>query len=111
MRQHCPQRRLVRPDLPRVVSGGATLKDAARRLWRWPRGRARPSLTAAPPDTLKHSGRDEKTAPQPNQKTVIEGARGRTTHALQRADIFMRHEHISASLIQGNRVKKDVTNR
>jgi hypothetical protein len=55
--------------------------------------RTRPSLTAAPRDASRRSGRDEKTALQPNQKTRIERGRGRTTHALQTADIFTRHRH------------------
>jgi hypothetical protein len=90
MSQHRQPDRLLCPAFTRVAAGGAALKDASRR--RWPRGRARPSLTAAPPAALGQSGRDEKTALQPNQKTGIAGA-GRTTHALQKADIFMRHEH------------------
>jgi hypothetical protein len=39
------------------------------------------------------SGRDGKTARQPNQKTMATASGRRTTHALQKADKFMRHEH------------------
>ena len=69
------------------------LKDATRRLRRWPREAARPSLTAATRLAWGCSGRDEKTALQPNQKTGLPPAVGRTTHALQTADIFTRQRH------------------
>ena len=71
----------------------AALKDATRRLRRWPRERARPSLTAATRLAWGCSGRDEKTALQPNQKTGVAAEARRTTHALQTADIFTRHRH------------------
>ena len=48
-----------------------------------------PPLRAAP---TSRSGRDEKTALQPNQKTMAGAITPeRTTHALQKADIFTRH--------------------
>ena len=106
--------RLVRPALTRVAVGGAALKDATRRRWRWPRERTRPSLTTAPPTALRYSGRDEKTALQPNQKTVIAGGRRRTTHALQKADMFMRHEQpgcVDAARIYDSKALSNVASR
>ena len=47
---------------------------------------------------VERSGRDEKTALQPNQKTAIAGDGRRTTHPLQKADIFMRHEQCNFAL-------------
>ena len=96
MNRHSPHNRMVRSAEPSLAVDGAALKDAARRLRRWPRGRARPPLTAAPSTAEEYSGRDEKTAPQPNQKTVIRVSGRRTTHALQKTDMFMRHEHAMA---------------
>src|SRR6185312_4410643 len=58
---------------------------------RWPREVARPSLTAAAPAAQGASGRGRKTALQPNRKTLVGRHAGRTTHALQTADIFTRH--------------------
>jgi len=92
MNQH-PPREPVRPAVLSLARRGAALKDAARRLRRWPREAARPSLTAAPRLALGCSGRDEKTALQPNQKTGLTMEPRRTTHALQKADIFTRHRH------------------
>src|SRR6185312_8731051 len=67
-------------------------QDAARRARaRWPREVARPSLTAAAPAAQGASGRGRKTALQPNRKTLVGRHAGRTTHALQTADIFTRH--------------------
>ena len=91
MNQPLPPRKPVRPAVPRVAARAAALKDAARRLRRWPRGRARPSLTAAARAAGIGSGRDGKTALQPNQKTGLAMIGPRTTHALQKADIFTRH--------------------
>src|ERR1019366_3318311 len=51
-------------------------------------GRTRPSLTAAAPAAWECSGRDEKTAPQPNQKTSIVVAGWRTLQRPQTARIF-----------------------
>lgn len=93
MNQHPPPRKPVGPAVLSLARRGAALKDAARRLRRWPRGRARPSLTAAPRLAFGCSGRDEKTALQPNQKTGLAVGGRRTTHALQTADIFTRHRH------------------
>jgi hypothetical protein len=90
------QHRLHKPVGPAVASvtrRKATLKDAARRLWRWPREAASPSLTAAIRLAGLSSGRDEKTAPKPNQKTGWPLAARRTTHPLQTADIFTWHRH------------------
>jgi hypothetical protein len=83
-----PPREPIRPAVPSVARRMAALKDAARRLQRWPRKAARPPLTAAIRLAHRCSGRDEKTALQPNQKTRWPLAGSRTTHALQTADIF-----------------------
>ena len=93
MSQSLPPREPVRPAVLSLASRTAALKDATRRLRRWPRGRARPSLTAAIRLARGCSGRDEKTVLQPNQKTGLAVPRRRTTHALQKADIFTRHRH------------------
>jgi hypothetical protein len=85
------QHRLRKPVGPAVASLArrtAALKDAARRLWRWPREAASPSLTATIRLARLSSGRDGKTALQPNQKTGSMSLGRRTTHALQTADIF-----------------------
>ena len=78
----------------RVAAGGAPLfrleqvvparerasrTRQARRLRRWPREAARPSLTAAIRLAFGCSGRDEKTALQPNEKTGLAVAEMRTT--------------------------------
>lgn len=96
MSQPLPPREPVRPAVLSLARWVATLKDAARRLRRWPRERARPSLTAAPHLAFWCSGRDEKTALQPNQKTGLAVEGGRTTHALQKADIFTWHRQGTA---------------
>src|SRR5450432_3671371 len=96
MSQSLPPREPVRPAVLSLASRTAALKDATRRLRRWPRGRARPSLTAAIRLARGCSGRDEKTVLQPNQKTGLAVPRRRTTHALQKADIFTRHRHDGA---------------
>lgn len=93
MNQH-PPREPVRPAVLSLARRMATLKGAARRLRRWPREGARPPLTAATRLALGWSGRDGKTALQPNQKTRFEPEDRRTTHALQTADIFTRHRHV-----------------
>ena len=93
MSQPLPPREPVRPAVLSLASRVATLKDATRRLRRWPRERARPSLTAAPRLAFLCSGRGEKTALQPNQKTGLAVEDRRTTHALQKADIYTRHRH------------------
>jgi hypothetical protein len=85
------QHRLRKPVGPAVASVArrmAALKDAARRLWRWPRQVASPSLTATIRLARLSSGRDEKTALQPNQKTESMSPGRRTTYALQTADIY-----------------------
>ena len=92
MNQH-PPREPVRPAVLSLASRAVALKDATRRLRRWPREGARPSLTAAVRLAFGCSGRDEKTALQPNQKTGLAVVGRRTTHALQKADIFTRHRH------------------
>ena len=51
-------------------------------------GRTRPSLTAAAPAAWECSGRDEKTAPQPNQKTSIVAAGWRTLQRPRTAGIY-----------------------
>ena len=51
-------------------------------------GRTRPSLTAAASVVWECSGRDEKTAPQPNQKTTILVAGRRTLRRPGTAGIF-----------------------
>ena len=94
MSQPLPPREPVRPAVLSLARRVAALKDAARRLRRWPRGRARPSLTAAARVAFWCSGRDEKTALQPNQKTGLAVEGRRTTHALQKADIFTRHRQV-----------------
>jgi len=71
MNQH-PRCRPVRPAVPRLARHAPALKDAARRQRRWPRQAARPSLTAAAYLAWRSSGRDEKTALQPNQETLSE---------------------------------------
>ena len=104
MNRHLPQHKLARPAETSLALDGAALKDASRRLWRRPRGTARPSLTAAPSSAEGTSGQDEKTAPQPNQKTMLRVFGRRTTHALQKADMFMRHEQpITSSLLAPSR--------
>ena len=90
MNQH-PPREPARPAVLSLARRMVALKDATRRLRRWPREAARPSLTAAIRLALGCSGRDEKTALQPNQKTALAVEGRRTTHALQKADIFTRH--------------------
>lgn len=68
-----------RPAFPSMAGWLAALKDAARRARaRWPRQRARPSLTAASQPASEGSGRGGKTALQPNRKTSVEEGRGRT---------------------------------
>src|SRR5450755_12297 len=94
MSQPLPPREPVRPAVVSLVRRAAALKDAARRLRRWPRGRPRPSLTAATRLTFWYLGRDGKTALQPNQKTRFAVEERRTTHALQKADIFTRLRHL-----------------
>ena len=96
MNQH-QWREPVRPVVPSLARRVAALKDATRRLRRWPREAARPSLTAATRLAWGCSGRDEKTALQPNQKTGLTLAGGRTTHALQTADIFTRQRQGGAT--------------
>jgi len=91
MSPHLPPRELARPAVLSLAMRVATLKDATRRLRRWPREVARPSLTASTRIAFGYSGRDEKTALQPNQKTRLAAEGRRTTHALQKADIFTRH--------------------
>ena len=86
-----PPREPVRPAVLSLARRRTALKDAARRLRRWPREGARPSLTAVPRLAFGCSGRDGKTALQPNQKTGLAMIGPRTTHALQKADIFTRH--------------------
>ena len=93
MSQPLPPREPVRPAVLRLARRATALKDATRRLRRWPRRSARPSLTAAVRLALGCSGRDEKTAFQPNQKTGLAAEAMRTTHPLQKADIFTRHRH------------------
>ena len=91
MNQHQRSDKPSRPAVLSVAGRAAALKDASRRLRRWPRERARPSLTAAARLAFESSGRDGKTAPQPNWKTDLTADRRRTTHALQKADMFTRH--------------------
>ena len=110
MNQH-PPRGPVRPTVLSLARPEAALKDAAHRLRRWPREGASPSLTAAPRLAFGCSGRDGKTAFQPNQKTGLAMGGRRTTHALQRADIFTRQRQIDGNIPQANRVKKSSTNR
>ena len=90
MNQHPHPREPVRPAVLSVARRLAALKDAARRLRRWPREEARPSLTAANRRAMRCSGRDGKTALQPNWKTGLIPYSRRTTHALQKPDIFTR---------------------
>jgi len=94
-----PPREPVRPAVLSLARRRTALKDAARRLRRWPREGARPSLTAAPRLAFGCSGRDGKTALQPNQKTGLSVEDRRTTYALQRADIFTRQRHALGSTI------------
>jgi hypothetical protein len=54
-------------------------------------GGLRPSLTQAARVAAKVSGRDGKTALQPNQKTTFTTSPSRTTHALHPADICTRY--------------------
>ena len=89
--------RLARPAVLSLARREAALKDAARRLRRWPREGARPSLTAAPRLAVGCSGRDGKTALQPNRKTAMAVGDWRTTHALQKADMFTRHRHADSA--------------
>ena len=93
MNQHLPPRKPTHPAVLSLARRAAALKDATRRLRRWPREGARPPLTAAARLAFAYSGRDGKTALQPNRKTGLTTQRTRTTHALQRTDIFTRHRH------------------
>ena len=97
MNQHLSPHKPVRPAVLSVARRAAALKDAARRLRRWPREGARPSLTAAARLARECSGRDGKTALQPNRKTGWPVHGRRTTHALQKADIFTRHRQRSST--------------
>lgn len=100
MNQPLPPREPARPAVLSLAMRATALKDAARRLRRWPHGRARPSLTASTHIAFCCSGRDGKTALQPNQKTRLAVQARRTTHALQMEDIFTRlrqHPHAAAS--------------
>ena len=84
-----PSHRLTHPADPSVAScspPSRTLRAAAG-------GGLRPSLTATARAAQRRSGRDEKTALQPNQKTAKPTPMTRTTHPLQKADIFTRHGH------------------
>jgi hypothetical protein len=105
----CQWRKPVRPVVPSLARRVAALKDAARRLRRWPREAARPSLTAATRLARGSSGRNEKTALQPNQKTRLPLAVGRTTHALQTADIFTRQRHASERELRPTATYRKVT--
>ena len=69
--------------------GSRPSAGAARCAWL----RVAPLLSCPPlrSTASRRSGRDGKTALQPNQKTVTAEVWGRTTHALQKADIFTRH--------------------
>ena len=91
MNQHLPPHKPAHPAILSLARQSAALKDASRRLRRWPRKEARPSLTASARLAFECSGRDGKTALQPNRKTGLTAACTRTTHALQKADIFTRH--------------------
>ena len=94
MNRHHMVEGLALPAGASVAVGLAALKDASRRARaRWPREGARPSLTATSPTATGNSGRDGKTALQPNWKTGEGRGVGRTDHALQGADIFTRHRH------------------
>ena len=80
----CPARASMAAGLPRsrtlrAAKGGGL-------------ARARPSLTAAAPAAVRARGRDGKTALRPNRKTAVAGFSRRTNHALQKADIFTRHQ-------------------
>jgi len=106
MTQH-PPREPVRPAVLSLARRGTALKDAARRLRRWPREGARPSLTAVPRLAFGCSGRDGKTALQPNQKTAVTVGDRRTTDALQRADIFTRHRHRRVIVMAGRYLDRE----
>ena len=97
MNQHQRSDKPSRPAVLSVAERAAALKDASRRLRRWPREGARPPLTAAARLASEGSGRDGKTALQPNQKTGVMADHRRTTHALQKADMFTRHRHTASS--------------
>ena len=73
-------------------TGSGSSAGAARCAWL----RVAPLLSCPPLRAMagRRSGRDGKTALQPNQKTVTAEVWGRTTHALQKADIFTRHRHV-----------------
>jgi hypothetical protein len=101
----------VRPAVLNLARRATALKDATRRLRRWPRGSARPSLTAAVRLALGCSGRDEKTAFQPNQKTGLAAEAMRTTHALQKADIFTRHRQLGRPTCNGTWKRQSVYRR
>lgn len=86
-----PSHRLTHPADPSVAScspPSRTLRAAAG-------GGLRPSLTATARAAQRRSGRDEKTALQPNQKTAKPTPMTRTTHPLQKADIFTRHGQLT----------------
>ena len=72
--------------------GSRPSAGAARCAWL----RVAPLLSCPPlrSTASRRSGRDGKTALQPNQKTVTAEVWGRTTHALQKADIFTRHRQM-----------------
>jgi hypothetical protein len=92
MTRNLPPRRPARPAVPRLAPCSPPSRTL-RAAHGGGLGGPRPSLTAAPRGAWKCSGRDEKTTLPPNQKTMIEGTGSRTTHALQKPDIFTRHRH------------------
>ena len=71
MNQHLPRAKPTHPAVLSLARRSAALKDATRRLRRWSREGARPSLTAAARLAFAYSGRDGKTALQPNRKTGL----------------------------------------
>ena len=88
MMDHHANAGLGRPAFPSVARWLAALKDASRRARaRWPRGGARPSLTAANQPASEVSGRGRKTALQPNRKTRLQQGSGRKIRVPQDGDI------------------------
>jgi hypothetical protein len=61
----------ARPAVPRLAAGAPPSRTLRAAQVRGGLKRTRPSLTAATSFAWQCSGRDEKTAPQPNQKTSI----------------------------------------
>jgi hypothetical protein len=86
-----PQRRWPMPPNRPASSSLAACSPASRALRAAQGNGLRPRLTQAPRAGVETSGRDKKTALQPNQKTMFVRQPIRTYHALHTADISTPH--------------------